>query len=1003
MIHTNPVMTDDREPRLRRLEDAIEAFLDRDESVSSEDLLAHNEGLADLLRPMLEQEDRDGDGEPDDLSQTLVIAASRADSDRHDGSAARSDCLRHIGNLDVVREIGRGGMGIVFEAVDRLLKRRVAVKIMLRASDLSASSIVRFRREAELAASISHPSIVPVHALGETGSELYLTMGLVESASLADVLAVLRRDSDGAQLSAAMFDAAVDEAIQMRFADAQLAERTRGKSHIETVVEWLLQVADALAHAHQKGIIHRDVKPANILIDGAGRAYLTDFGLACVADDPRVTQLGSSPGTPQYMAPEQINDERGALGPATDVFALGVTLYEALTLQRAFPGETLPAVMFAVTTRDPVDPVTLNPALSRDLVAILQHAMQKDPAARYPSAREFADDLQSWLRGDGVSVRPLSWSAQMTRRVRRESWRLAVIVLLLVGLPVVTALAISSANREPQSQVGEQVIRDRWLDDQLASGFREAGEGDVEAAQACIAEILQREPRSEAGVALQSVLDRRDGDRAALQALEQHAEIVAGSPALLRRRATLLARIGDKSANQAAKGLPEELVDFDAFLVGYGLLELGHSGATEKYGEARRMLHRAIVTADRPRSLFYYEWLHAAAHDQAKEDIESAMAAIVRLWPDDSTGLFWGAFAHNAIGDGDDAIEALRQALRQEPDFQPAAVNLAHLLRRSGQADQALQLLREVLPRAPRPAQVLAELGMALVALRKVPEAIAELKAAVAAHPDAWALRSTYASALIVAQQLDEAEQQLRLVLQSRPQELGARHSLATVQLRKGDAASARTNLEQVVARRPSAQHFYELGIACGALRDAAAACTAYERCLQLDDAHAQALVNLASLRLRGGDAKAAEPLLRRAVAAQPQLLQARRTLLRLLDGRPADAVAMCRDWAQASPEDAEPLRHLAAAMVQDNKPEQLPEALAIAIRANTMMKDRDGPTVHVLGRVLLANGEVDKAKATVERALTLLDPGDRFAPYYRQQMQATLAKCERALQEANK
>lgn len=999
-------MTDDREPRLRRLEDAIEAFLDHDQTKSGEDLLADerllagNEELADLIRPMLAQSGEDPAAEDPAAEETLVVA------DLPGGTGARSETPIRIGDLEVVREIGRGGMGIVYEAIDRLLKRRVAVKLMLRASDMSASSIVRFRREAELAASLSHPSIVPVHALGETGDEFYLSMALVASASLAEVLSLLRRilgSSDDEQtlrasdLSQVDFGAAVEQAVRSGFPDAA-TDSQKYQSHERSTAEILRQIADALAHAHDKGIIHRDVKPANVLVDGAGKAFLTDFGLACVQDDPRLTQPGAAPGTPQYMAPEQVNDERGALGPATDVFALGVTLYEALTLHRAFPGDTLPAVLFAVTMRDPIDPLTHNPAISLDLVAIMHRALQKDPVDRYPTAREFAADLSCYLRGEAVSVRRLPWSTRVARQAKREPWQVAVVLLLAIGIPVVVALWMSSDQYDPQTKVGEQVLLDRWVDDKLSDGFREAGEGDLVAARACFDAILAKDPRSEAGIAGMSVLARRQGDRAALAVLDQHQVAVADSAALLRRRATLLKRLGDASATQAAGGLPAEFVDFDAFLAGYALLELGHEGQTKQYVAARRMLHRACVTADRPRPVYYYEWLHAAAHDRHQEDAESAMAAIARLWPDDSIGQFWVSFAQTMFGKRAEAIEALRRALAKDSTFQQAAMNLASLLRRSGRADEAERVLRDALPGAPRPADLWAQIGKLLVTQRKLSDALTVLASAIETHPKHLGLRANYASTLMLDKHFAEAEKQVLFVLNERPEDSNARYSLGSLQLRRGEIQAARKNFEASIKVRPSARAYYQLGLACGALRDGAVAKAAYENCIKLDPTHAEALVNLASLLLRGGDRKAAEGLLRRAVAVKPTLLPARRMLLRVLDDRAKDAVEMCRDWAKHMPTSPEPQRYLAASLVRTQDKQLLPEALQVASAANELAEANDGPTMHVLATVELWSGDAAKAKATVTKAMTLLNPADRFSAYYRQQMVQTLSQCEQLL-----
>jgi len=999
-------MTEDREPRLQRLEDAIEAFLNRDASVSGEDLLAENEELADLIQPMLAGEDAGEEADGVAAGATVVLAG---ESQGLSGEGA--DYLRRIGELDVVREIGRGGMGIVFEAVDPSLKRRVAVKIMPRAPGMSASSIVRFRREAELAASLKHQSIVPVHSFGETADEFYLSMALLEGASLASVLKQLARAySTGGDLSipragipASAVVRARSLAIEQSFPEVAITADASATSHVTAMVEVLRVVSDALAQAHQRGVIHRDVKPANILIDAAGHAFLTDFGLACVLDDPHVTQAGASPGTPQYMAPEQVNASHGDLSPATDVFALGVTLYEALTLTNAFPGDSLVSILYSVTTHEPVNAQTINPAVPADLVAILQRALEKDPADRYPSAREFSDDLAAFLRGDPVSVRSLSFGARMLRRSRREPWKVSALLLLVFGLPVVVGLAIAAGQRDPQSEVGEQVLGDRWLDTELTHGFREAGEGDVDASRAHFKAILARYPESAAAIAGLSVLARRQGDRQALRVLDLHASIVASSPALLRRRATLLARLDDPAAREAAGGLPEDPVDFDAFLDGYALLELGHSGVAGTFRVARQKLHRAIVTADRPRPLYYFEWLHAAAHDGDEEDVTSAIAAIERLWPDDPTGQFWVAFAYNSLGMGTEARRALEHALQVDPAFQPAYVNLAKILRHMGRNDEALKLMRAKLAEAPRPAEVREQIAMTLFKLRRVDEALAEFESALEAHPDVWQLRGSYATTLMLCNRIAEAEEQLRKVVAQRPSNMSVLFSLATAQMRLRKVAEARTNLETVVSRQPLPAAYYSLGIACGAMSDAAAAKAAYENCIALDETHARAMVNLANLHFRAGEMGEAESLLRRAIVADPKLLPARRTLLRILDPRPSDAVVMCRDWAEHMPRSPEPLRYLAQSIVRCKDKSMLAEAMAAATKANQLTKQKDGPTLHALAAVQLATGDAATAKATVTQALTLLDPKDRFTPYYQQQMQATLQQCDAVLKKGGK
>ncbi|MCA8966537.1 MAG: protein kinase, partial [Planctomycetes bacterium] len=771
-------MDQEREPRLRRLEDAIEAYLAKDETVPVDAFLARHEPVADLLGPMLRPAD-EGENE----------APSR----------------RRIGDLDLVREIGRGGMGVVYEAEDALLKRRVAVKLMTRSAETPPSSIVRFRREAELAASLKHPAVVPVHSLGETDEAFYLVMELERAASLAEVFAELR-GLDVATARPGMLREAITCAVANRFPDAPPAPTTSTDGHARTAAAIVLQVAEALGQAHAKGVIHRDVKPGNILVEPSGRAYLTDFGLACVQSDPAVTQAGSAPGTPQYMAPEQVRGDRDALGPPTDVFALGATLYEALTLRRAFPGESVTAVLFAVTHRDPVDPSRLVPTLPRDLVAIVQRALEKDPAARYPTAAEFAADLAAFLRGDPVSARPVNYLGRLRRQAAREPWRALVALLVAIGLPALVFLAIAANRRDSQTQLGEQVQQAAWLDTQLAHGFREAGEGDLVAAQECFTAILEKAPDHEEGIAGLSVVARTRGDAAALEVLRRHPAALQASAALRRRQAELLRRLGkEDAANAVARDLVAEPIDFDAFLYGYADLELGHAGDDAAFARAKRLLHRAIVSSDHPRPLYYYEWLHAAAHTGDADDVDAATAAIEKLWPDAASSWFWISFARDRLDDTTGAIAALERALRIDPDFLSAALNRARLLRRSGHNEAAITQLRELLDTAPRPALVHRELAVALAAAKDYRGALQSYRAALPAFGNDPAVQREYAGALVATGAAAAGAKVLTDILERNPDDLGARLALGTTLQRMNRNAEAREQLQLCVTRIASA------------------------------------------------------------------------------------------------------------------------------------------------------------------------------------------------------
>ena len=256
-------MDQDSETRLRQLEDAIEAWLAKDPAVPPGPFLEANAPLRDLLQPM--------------LAQSL-------------DAADEPPPLQRLGDLELRREIGRGGMGVVYEAEDRRLRRKVAVKVMRRTPATSASAIVRFWREAELAASLQHPGVVPVYYLGESDDQFYLVMRLEEAASLSDVIAQLT-GQDPAGLDSLALTTAVAGAVANRFPGTAVVHRPAA-SYVHAVVDLVAQVAEALGHAHSQAVIHRDVKPGNILVDAGGRAYLTDFGLACVQSEPGVVAAG---------------------------------------------------------------------------------------------------------------------------------------------------------------------------------------------------------------------------------------------------------------------------------------------------------------------------------------------------------------------------------------------------------------------------------------------------------------------------------------------------------------------------------------------------------------------------------------------------------------------------------------------------------------------------------------------------------------------------------------
>ncbi len=332
-----------------------------------------------------------------------------------------------LGDFRVLGEIGRGGMGIVYEAEQISLERRVALKVLPFASMLDERQLTRFKHEALAAAQLHHPSIVPVFAVGcEQGLHFYV-MQLIEGHSLDEIIRPVQnaavREST-VPLGAAKTRACSDAAI----------------NRLRTAARWFVQAAEALDHAHNQGIVHRDIKPSNLMISGAGDLWVTDFGLARTCRDASMTATGELVGTLRYMSPEQMRSKPGIVDHRTDIYSLGLTLYELISGRPAFTGQTQTELTWQIEHDDPPSLVRLDPRVPRDLDSIVAKAIARSPEGRYPSARDMADDLRAFLAGRPTVARPPSWRDRGEKWLRRHS-RLAASAAVALAIIVVCAVA----------------------------------------------------------------------------------------------------------------------------------------------------------------------------------------------------------------------------------------------------------------------------------------------------------------------------------------------------------------------------------------------------------------------------------------------------------------------------------------------------------------------------------------------------------------------------------
>jgi serine/threonine-protein kinase len=701
--------------------------------------------------------------------------------------------LPRIEGYDVEAVVGQGGMGVVYRARHRKLNRPVALKMILAGAYASPQDRARFQREAEAVAALRHPNVVQVYDSGEAGGRPYFTMEFLEGGTLADKLT-------GTPLSA------------------------------RPAADLVAALARAVQAAHASGIVHRDLKPANVLLTADGTPKVTDFGLArYVEGGPELTLSGTRVGTPSYMAPEQALGRSHAIGPATDVYALGAILYELLTGRPPFKGESTAETERQVIANDPVSPSRLNARVPRDLETICLKCLHKEPHRRYASAAALADDLGSFLRGEAIAARPERRLRRLVRQLRRR--------------PVFsTALAAGLLSAAALTGGGLWLASERAADARAAEAARAASERAANEDLLEMVRSLKASSWPEARAALERARGRLgDGGSAELRRLLEQGE----------RDLEVASRLGAIRLNafESADGQYEETFrefgqvpeDTDAVAARIEASNIGNAlvAALDHWSvrasDPRRW--RWVLEVARKADSAPTSWRARARDPDVRKDAV-ALAQLVATAPiaEESVSLllaleqqlsltsperepflkrlqrahpgdFWVNFRLGSVlyylGKPEEAIGYYRVALAARPGSPHVRNGLGLALLRTGRGEEGVEECRQAVRLDPTTASYRLNLCLGLFNSRRHDEAIKELPTAVRMNPNEATLHTVFGLCLETKGRFDEALTQHREAVALDPKRADAQRELRAFLMRRGQVTEARVAWQAAIEANP--------------------------------------------------------------------------------------------------------------------------------------------------------------------------------------------------------
>jgi tetratricopeptide (TPR) repeat protein len=990
--------------------------------------------------------------------ETPPPAQDLSDAAQQSPPAGTEPDPRELGDFRILREVGKGGMGVVYEAEQLSLGRRVALKVLPFAATLDPRQLQRFKNEAQAAAGLHHTNIVPVHFVGcERGVHFY-AMQFIDGRTLAGVIAELRRlagrDQGGPEASPVLSVAAealvrgqtipephpandqgptIAEPKPRRTdfksvppgtsagetsvkAATSLGRSLRSPAYFQSVARLGVQAAAALEHAHQLGVIHRDIKPGNLLLDGRGNLWVTDFGLAHCQSQAGLTMTGDLVGTLRYMSPEQALAKRGVVDHRTDIYSLGATLYELLTLEPAFAGSDREELLRQIAFEEPKAPRRLNKAIPADLETIVLKALAKNPAERYGTALELADDLRRFLEHKPIQARRPTLVQRLRKWVRRHRaavWSGAVVLLVaaLVGGGEWLRRAQQRAAAEQEVAVA---LRDaarlqdegRWPEALAAARRAEAvlagGAVSVELEE----EVRQRRTDLEMVATLEdirlkqaAVNEGRFANNAAIPLYEKAfreygIDVTALDPV----------KVGERIRQKSIRLQLAAALDDWAFLVpqkkGKGsrqeLLAIARTADPDpKRNEARSALQRGdvrvlkkLAASERVRDLQPSTLVLVAralsqvdAGDQSKlggqrsalKEANGLLRKAQQLYPDD----FWindvlgRQLAAGNSPDWDGAIRFHTAAVALRPRSPGAYVNLSHALIGKGLADEAIAACKTAIHLKPDYAEAYTNLGNALKEKGLVDKAIAACKTAIRLKPDLALAHRNLGSAFRTKGLVDKAIAAYQKALRTKPDFASAHIGLGNALCMKKSFDEAISAYKKAIRIKPDfAGGHTGLGIAFQGKGLVDKAIAAHQKAIRIKQDYSEAHYNL-------GNALKAKGLVDEAIAAFKMAIQLKQDYAEAYTnlgnalkekGLVDKAIAAHQKAIRLNPDYAEAHNNLGVALSDKGLVDDAIGAYQKAIRLN-----RDFATAYYnLGAALSAKGLVDEAIAAYQKAIRI-------------------------------